>query len=373
MDIQISTNELRAALARVQGVVADKKGTMPILSSVLLSADITPEGGRLTLRAYDLEIGLCSQHACEVKKDGAVAVPAKALFEIAKALPESSARIKTGANNRMELSSGAASFKLAGLSAEDFPAMPTPEAMVYETVDREALKDGLKCVAFAMSSDDTRYNLNGVLMKATPCGVDLAATDGHRLALCRLDNDKRYGLKEAGAIVPRKAVGELRKLLAEETAAPAEMAFNENTLSYRRMGLTYTARLVDGSFPNYAQVIPPESDKPAHVSRSALGEVLKRVLLVAGDSHQTALFQLEDGKLSLSARDADLGEATDSLKVQYAGDAIKLGLNGRYVQDVLSVLDEDKLVVSMVGDADPVVMRPAGKDNNLFVLMPVRT
>jgi len=373
MDIQISTNELRVALARVQGIVADKKGTMPILSSVLLSADITPEGGRLTVRAYDLEIGLCSQHSCEVKKEGAVAVPAKALFEIAKAIPESSARLKTGANNRMELSSGAASFKLAGLAAEDFPSMPTPEAMPYETVDRDSLKEGIKSVAFAMSSDETRYNLNGVYMKATPDGTTLVSTDGHRMAVCNLRNDKRYGLKEAGAIVPRKAVGELRKLLAEETAAPAELAFNENTLSYRRQGLTYMARLIDGQFPNYSQVIPPDAEQPAQVSRAALSEVLKRILLVAGDSNQTAMCHLSEGKLSLSSRDADLGEATDSLKVEYAGAEVKLGLNGRYVHEMLSVVDTEKLSIGFSDAMSPVVVRPVGPSDQLFVLMPVRT
>ena len=373
MDIQISTTELRSALARVQGVVADKKGTMPILSSALLEATITPEGGRLTVRAYDLEIGLCSLHPCEVKKEGAIALPAKSLFEIAKALPESTAHLKAGANNRMELSSGAASFKLAGMAATDFPSMPTPEGMDYETVDREVLKEGIKSVAFAMSSDDTRYTLNGVLMEATPCGVALVATDGHRLALCRLDNDKRYGLRDdKGAIVPRKAVNELRKLLSEETAAPAELAFNENTLAYRRAGLTYMARLVDGTFPNYQQVIPEESKTPAHVSRSALSEVLKRVLLLAGDMSQTVLFALDEGKLVLSSKDVDVGEATDSLNAKFPGVAVKLGLNGRYVQEALGALDTDDLILSVHSEMDPVVVRPAGHDNLTYVLMPVR-
>lgn len=373
MNIQISTTELRSALARVQGVVADKKGTMPILSSVLMEASITPEGGRLTVRAYDLEIGLCSQHPCEVKKEGAIALPAKALFEIAKALPESSAHLKSGANNRMELSSGAASFKLAGMSAEEFPSMPTPEGMSYETVDREVLREGIKSVSFAISSDETRYTLNGVLIDPTPCGVALVATDGHRMALCRLDNDKRYGLKAGkGAIVPRKAVNELRKLLSEETAAPAELAFNENTLAYRRAGLTYMARLVDGQFPAYAQVIPEESKTPAHVSRSALNEVLKRVMLLAGDSSQTVLFSLEDGNLTLSAKDVDLGEATDSLSIKFPGVAVRLGLNGRYVQEALGALDEDGLILSVHSEMDPVVLRPAGHANLTYVLMPVR-
>ncbi len=372
MDITIATHELKAALARAQGITADKKGSLPILSTVLLEANETPEGGRLTVRAYDLKLGLCSQHPCEIKKPGTVAVPAKLLFDIAKVLPDMTVRLKSAANNRLEVTSGAASFKLAGQAAEDFPAMPTPEAQAYQTVEREAFKDALEAVAFAMSSDETRYNLNGVYVDPTPDGVNLVATDGHRLSMYALKDDRRYGLKDAGVIISRKAVGELRKLLGEETAAPAELAFNENTLTYRRQGLTYTARLIDGAFPAYQQVMPKESAKPVFADRGAMLEVLRRVLLMAQDHSAAVTLALEDGRMQLSSRHVEVGEAVDSLPVEFAGQATKINLNGRYVQDMLMTAAGTKMVLSITGDTDPVRMRPVGDESHVYVLMPVR-
>lgn len=372
MDINLSTSELRAALSRVQGITNGKSGTLPILSTVLLEAEQTPEGGRLTARAYDLELGLCSQHRCEVAKPGAVAVPAKALFEIAKALPDLTVRLKSAANNRVEITSGAASFKLAGQSAEDFPAMPAAKVDDYETVDREVLKGALEAVAFAMSSDETRYNLNGIFWDLTSDGVSLVATDGHRMSVYAMKDGKRYGLPEAGVIVSRKAVVELKRLLSEETQAPSELAFNENTLTFRRQGLTFTSRLVDGSFPAYRQVLPQESDKPVFVERSAMLDVLKRVLLMAQDASAAVSVSLEGGKMHLSARCAEVGEASDSLPVEYTGTDIKIALNGRYMQDMLLASEGAKMLLSITGDVDPVRMRPVGMDAHIYVLMPVR-
>ncbi len=371
MEIRISTTELKTALSRTQGVVADKKGTMPILSTVLLEATVTPEGGRLTVRAYDLEIGLCSQHGCEVKKEGSVAVPAKALFDIAKVLPESVARLKMGANNRIEITSGAASFRLAGMSAEDFPAMAQNTESGYERVERSAFKNALDKVLFAVSTDETRYNLNGVFVEATPDGVNLVATDGHRLALFEVKNDRRYGLKDRGVIVPRKAVNELRKLLGEDSEQPAELAFTENTMAYRRTGLTYTARLVDGQFPGYRQVVPEKSDAPLLIKRAALMETLRRVMLVS-DHGSAVTFEVGDGKLVLTARAPDLGDATDSIAVDTGKLSLKLGLNGTLLLDMLSATDVETLALHITGDTDPVVVTPANSDAHLYVQMPMR-
>lgn len=373
MNITISTSELKAALSRAQGVANGKTGTLPILSSVLLDAEQTPEGGRLTVRAYDLELGLCSQHSCEIKDAGSVAVPAKALYDIAKALPGLTVKLKAGSNNRLEITSEGAAFKLAGQPAEDFPTMPAPEAKAYQQLDRQTLKLALDSVTFAMSSDESRYNLNGVFMDPTPDGLNLVATDGHRMALYSLVDDRRYGLKAGeGKIVGRKAVNELRKLLGEETSAPAELAFTENALTYRRAGLTFTARLVDGSFPAYQQVMPKEADKPAFASRSAMVEVLKRVLLMASDASSAVMVTLGEGRMTLTSRDVEIGEASDSLPVEYSGGEIKLALNGRYMQDMLAATEGDKVVLSITGDTDPVRVRPAGNPQHVYVLMPVR-
>lgn len=373
MDIQISASELRTALTRTQGVT-DKKGSMPILSTVLLEASQTPEGGRLTVRAYDLEIGICSQHACEVKKEGAIAIPAKSLLDIAKALPENTARLKAGANNRMELTSGGAAFKLAGMAAEDFPAVPTPAAGAYEQVDCAAFLAVLESAAVCMSYDETRYNLNGVYFEATPDGVVMVGTDGHRMAVSHLNNDKRYGLPHdaAGVIVPRKAVQEISKLLAESVDTLSELAFTDNALTFRRPGVTYMSRLTDGQFPNYKQVIPEEGKKPVFAKRGALLEVLKRVMLMASDRSSSVSMELSTDKLVLASRDPECGEATDSVSVVYTGAPLTLALNGRYLMDSLGALNLDDVVLSITGDTDPIRVRAVGAEQCIYIQMPMR-
>jgi len=371
MDITIRTEQLRIAINRAKTIAADKKSTMPILTHVLLDAEITPEGGRLTVRANDLEMSLCSQHPCEVKKAGTLAVPAKALSEIVKALPDAATRLKAGANNRMELTNGASSFRLAGMAAEDFPAMPSPGEAEWNQVG-SSLKDGLDRVAFAMSSDETRYNLNGVYVEGTEAGVNLVATDGHRMALYCLDQSNRLGLEVGkGVIVPRKAVGELRSLLGEAGESASEIALTENTLAYRRAGLTYTARLVDGSFPAYGQVIPALSKTPILVNRAELQKAVQRVLLVSWD--KSVSVQAAEGKLTLTCKSPDMGDATDSVAAENISKEIKLGLNGAYILDMLGAAESESMMMHILGETDPVVLVPAKDSSHQYVLMPMRS
>lgn len=364
MDISISTAELRSALHRVQGII-QPKGSMPILSCVHLEAENTPAGGRITVRATDLEIGSISSHPCEVKKEGALVISAKALHDVAKALPESTTRLKVGANNRLEVTSGAASFRLAGMAADDYPAITESKGLEYCPVDRHSLRAGLDRVVHAMSSDATRYNLNGVLFDFLEGGLSLVTTDGHRLSLTRLE--KFPAVKPTSIIVGRKAVTELRKLLAEDTSAPGEFAFNENSIAYKRAGLTFVARLVDGSFPDYTQVIPQAESAGVTVPRSMV-EVLRRVMLL---SDAAVTLELTATGLILSTRSAEVGEATDTVPVEYAGKPLTICLNGHYLMDVLGAVESSTVQMHVEDDMSPVLVKPA--DGSLIaVLMPMR-
>jgi len=364
MDTSISTAELRSALHRVQGII-QPKGSMPILSCVQLEAENTPAGGRITVRATDLEIGSISSHPCEVKKEGALAISAKALHDVARALPESTTRLKVGANNRLEVTSGAASFRLAGMPADDYPAIAESKGMEYCPVDRHALRSGLDRVVHAMSSDATRYNLNGVLFDFSEKGLSLVTTDGHRLSLTQLE--KFSAPKPTSIIVGRKAVTELRKLLAEETSAPGEFAFNTNSISYKRAGLIFVARLVDGSFPDYTQVIPKAETSGVTVPRSMV-EVLRRVMLL---SDAAVTMELNSTGMVLSTRSAEVGEATDTVPVEYDGKPLIIALNGHYLMDVLGAVESATVQMHVEDDMSPVLIRPA--DGSLTaVLMPMR-
>ncbi|MFL5361046.1 MAG: DNA polymerase III subunit beta, partial [Myxococcales bacterium] len=212
MELKIGVQELARALARAQGIV-EKKSTMPMLSHVLLEAS---KGDDLHVSATDLDVSVTSGHKCEVLKEGKVAVPAKHLFEIVKTLPEKDVVLKRAQNNWLELRSGPAEFRIVGLAAEDFPALPRFEKVQFVDLEARSLLEMIELTSFAASSDETRYNLNGVFFEPVPGGLRTVATDGHRLSLAERQLGGDYHLKK-GVILPRKGLAEMKKLLLEAT------------------------------------------------------------------------------------------------------------------------------------------------------------
>lgn len=373
MKLTIGVNSLRTALSRALGVAGTKTGSMPILSTVLLTAEQTPEGGRLTARAYDLEIEVTTEHAAEVAAPGAVAVSAKLLADVAKALPAGPVTL-TVVKQRLEVVSGASSFRLALLPAEDFPTSPAaPKALPWAPVDRHQLLAALDRVRYAASHDETRYNLNGVFFDHADDRLSLVATDGHRLATAAVLGVADYGLGRAGAIVSRKAVDELHKLLAEESADVADLAFAGGSLLYRRQGLRYVARLVDGQFPDWTQVVP-KIDRAAPlctIGRVALRDVLKRVLLLAADVASPVTLKLTADRLHLSARNPDAGDSSDELAVTYNGPAVDFCVNGRLLAELLGAETADALELQFGDEMAPLLWWPAAGESQ-HVLMPMR-
>lgn len=363
MDFQISTSAFVGALAQVADIAAEKKSTMPILSCALLSVEQTPEGGRLAVTAYDLEIGMVTEHSCEIKKPGKVALPAKTLLEVAKSMPSPVTRIKLVANNRVEITSGAASFRLAGQNADDFPTMP--EVGATEFMPTGSLYEALSKVAFAMSHDETRYSLNGVFLDL-PKGKAVA-TDGHRL--CAADLTK---IKDASAvIISKKAVAKLRKLLSSGGESVGEFAVNDSSLLYRRPGTRLLSRLIDGQFPDYTQVLPSHVDAPVSVKRVALRDALSRVMLMAQDKSSAVNLAFGDGSLTVAARNPEEGDASDTVETSGAVD-LKINLNGHYLLDMLNVADSESVELHLGDELTPVMVIPEGDVTHTYVLMPMR-
>jgi len=370
MDITISTSDLCAALHRIQGI-AKSKGSMPVLSCVLLEAANTPAGGRVSIKATDLEIGSSSSHACEIKKEGALAVSAKALYDIAKALPELTCRLKAGTNNRLEVSSGPTTFRVVGMSAEDFPALAVKEPKEMAALPKE-FGLVLEEVAYASSTDESRYYLNGVFFDPTETGLTLVATDGHRLSMTNAELSIP-GL-DRGQILGSKAVSQLLKMLDEESASLHELAFCDGALVYKRAGLTFSARLVDGQFPDYRQVVPNTSGAAAvYFDKRVMLEALRRVMLTAGIP-PTVQVECAAGKdIQLTSRNPDLGDSSDSVSAEYAkGETFKVALNGAYLVEALAALPEGKAVLHFSEDLGPIVIRSAEKLMPTAVLMPMR-
>jgi len=375
MELKIATSELAQALGRSQGIV-EKKSTMPILSHVLLEA----KKGQLVVSATDLDLAVSSEHeqGCEILKEGALAVSARHLYEIVRAMPEQQVTLKKAHNNYLELKSGPSEFRIVGLPAEDFPALPRFEKVPFADVDAAVLLDMIERTFFAVSTDETRYNLNGVFFEPSAELLRLVATDGHRLALVERKMGATFGLKK-GVILPKKGLQELRKLLSEavesgEEKPETKLGFVENSAIVRRPGVVLSMRLIEGLFPDYRQVIPKPGEKVVKMGRERLQETLRRVSLLSTDKAHAVKLELGKGTLRVLSQNPDLGEAKEEVPVEYAGDALKIGFNARYLLEVLQVLKSKDVAFELADDLSPGVLRGVDEADQGYtaVVMPMR-
>lgn len=377
MELKIATTELARALGRSQGIV-EKKSTMPILSHVLLEA----KKGQLVVSATDLDLAVSSEHGqgVEILKEGSLAVSARHLYEIVRALStsESQVTLKKAHNNYLELKSGPSEFRIVGLPAEDFPALPRFEKVPFADVDAADLLDMIERTQFAVSTDETRYNLNGVFFEPSSEALRLVATDGHRLSLVEHDGSPSFGLKK-GVILPKKGLQELRKLLSEaaesgEEKPETKLGFVENSAIVRRPGVILSMRLIEGLFPDYRQVIPKAGEKVVRMGRERLQETLRRVSLLSTDKAHAVKLELGKGTLRVLSQNPDLGEAKEEVPVEYAGESLKIGFNARYILEVLAVMKSKDVALELADDLSPGVLRGAEDADKGFtaVVMPMR-
>lgn len=305
MEIKIAVDELSKALHRAHGIV-EKKSTLPILSNVLLEAK--KEGG-LSVSAFDLEIGLISEHPAEVLKEGRIALPARQLYDIVRSLPEPTLVLRQVSEGFVELNCGSTHFRIVANAAEDFPTLPTHGQVPFVAVQPKLLLEMIELTAFAISTDETRHNLGGVFFQPVETGVRMVATDGHRLTLAEKAMPSAFQI-ERGVIIPRKGVLELKRLLSE-SGGEAELGFADNAGVFRRPGLTLIMQLVAGQFPEYEQVIPKENILRLRLGRVRLLDALKRVSLLSQDQMYTVKLEVEDGILRISSQSPELGEARE--------------------------------------------------------------
>jgi DNA polymerase-3 subunit beta len=350
---------------------------MPILSHVLLEA----KKAELVVSATDLDLAVSSEHGegCEILKEGALAVSARHLYEIVRALPEQQVTLKKAHNNYLEVRSGPSEFRIVGLPAEDFPTLPRFEKVPFGDVDPKLLLDMIERTFFAVSTDETRYNLNGVYFEPSAEALRLVATDGHRLSLVEKQAGATFGLKR-GIILPKKGLQELRKLLAEAAEAspdkPAEtkLGFVENSAIVRRPGVTLSMRLIEGLFPDYRQVIPKAGDRSVKIGRDRFQETLRRISLLSTDKAHAVKLEITKGILRVTSQNPDLGEAKEEVPVEYAGEPLKIGFNARYILDVLAVIQSKDVTFELADDLSPGVLRGGDEADQGFtaVVMPMR-
>lgn len=377
MELRIPVAELSRALSLAQGVV-QRKGTMPILSHVLLDVSVRDGNGILTLSATDLDVAVRTERACEVVSPGAVTIPARALADMVRELPGPDVVLKRLPNQHVEVKSGRTRARLLALAAEEFPALPPYHEATFVTLDTTLLLDMVDKTVYAASTDETRYNLTGVLFEppANPEGpLTMVATDGHRLVRIERSFEGAANFNRKGPVIlPRKGLGELRRILGGDTGTnrTVELGFKDNHAVVRQGTTVLGMRLVDGQFPDYKQVIPKLADKVVRIARTDLLDSLKRVSVLAQDRMQSVKLVLTKDQLVVSCANQDAGEISDDVAVEYAGQSLELAFNARYLIEALQSVDDKNVLLKLIDNLSPGLLVGVDEPRHLCVVMPMR-
>mgnify|MGYP005849416357 CR=1 FL=1 len=374
MEIKINKESLLEGIGRTQSIV-ERRATMPILANILLEA----EEGSLTIKATDLEVGLAGSYPAQVIRKGGITVPARKFYEIIRELSAEEVHLKSKENNWVEIRSGAAQFQVVGLDAAEFPALPSFEGASFVPLPATPLKVMLDTTAFAASTDETRYHLNGVYWQIKDKNLlRLVATDGHRLALTDWKSEEAGKLTPLGrgVILPRKGISELRRMLEEAGEGSIDAAFHKNHALFRTAGGFLMVRLIEGEFPDYEQVIPRGFNYKATFSREVMLFALRRVSLLSVEKGRGVKFSFSappKAELEVWARNPELGEARESLPVEFEGKGgFSIAFNARYIMDVLQVLRADKVSLEMADELSPGLIRPLSDEKHMSLIMPMR-
>jgi DNA polymerase-3 subunit beta len=371
MEFTVNKTDLVRELNLSQGVV-EKKTTIPILSNVLIEA----EGERIVLTATDLELGIRCSCAAEVKRAGAGTLPARRLLEYVRLLPDAAIQVKFAENHWASLVCGRSRTRIAGMSRESFPELPEMPAPLAE-LPVGLLTSLISKTIFAISAEESRFTLNGALLVLRPGKLTMVATDGHRLALCEDSMDFNSDAQPYRALVPKKAMAELLKLVQElEPESRVEFSGNENHLFFRagerRLLLS---RKLTGNFPDYERVLPAEQPHHISISRDEFRSTIERVSQFSDERSHAIRFQFMPGEVRLYSSLSDTGETEENLPVEYEGPRIEVGFNAHYIGEFLRVINEPKVLLGFRDAASAGELRPSGdveKETYRYVVMPMR-
>jgi DNA polymerase-3 subunit beta len=368
MELVVRKNDLLRELQLFQGIV-ERKNTIPILANVLMEA----KGEEVRFLATDLEVGLRSTCKATVTKGGSLTLPAKKFYEIVKSLPDTDIRIAEDKGG-VKIAADRFESRMQTLPREDFPTLPESGGAANATLARSAVKEMVAKTQFAITGEDTRYFLNGALFVLRPDEMNLVATDGHRLALVSVTRDSQpKDGEENKAILPKKTLGELGRLLTE---GEGDIGYErgENHLFFTAGDRLLISRMIDGQFPAYERVIPKGNDKHIEFERDRLTNAVKRVALMSNERSRAVKFQIEKGKVDVTSSSPDLGEARETLPVEYTGSPMQICFNAQYVLDFLAAVATDVVSLELKDEVSQAVMKPVGAEgyDYTYVIMPMR-
>ena len=365
MKIIVSKDEILAKLSNIQSIV-EKRNTMPILSHFLLDAG--KSGSSIT--ATDLDTALKEPLKITVEKEGKICIPARKMFEIVREV-EGDLTCETIDEQWLKVKVGASNFRLACLASKEFPAWPGMEDMEEFTMSGQVLSELIEKTVYAAGESDTRYTLNGLLFHV-PAGdkITVVGTDGHRLAL--IQRNIEGGVKEERKlIIPRKAAVELRKLL-DKGEEQVKVTLCKNHVLFSVGDIQFLTRLIEGTYPNYEQVIPSSNDKKILVGRAQFLKTARRVAIMSRERSNAVKVDISGGLIALSSSNPDLGEARDEIAVDYKGDELSLGFNAKYLIDILEAMSSENISMELQAPLSPVLLKEEKDADYLCVIMPMR-
>lgn len=367
MNLTIAKEQIINGLQAVQNVVSTRT-TLPILSNVLLRA----EGNRLELTATDLDVTIACAVEATVKKPGSSTVPVKKLFGIVRELSNPEMEIEVDDKHTCSVRSGASFYKINGLGADEFPPLPKFKEDKKVVLPQEKIRSMMKKTSFAISTDESRYVLNGIFFSLKEHKLTMVATDGRRLAL--VDEEVDVSEKSQGEfIVPAKAVNELNRLLTEK--GDVEIKFTENQAAYtlkdeKGFSILIITKLIEGNYPNYRQVIPSEAKERVALAREEFLHALRRAEIMTSEKSNSVKLTFSKNNLAITANSPEVGEARESLAINYKGKEMAIAFNPKYMIDPLNALSNDEVFLELIDELSPGVLKINGPF--LYVVMPMR-
>jgi DNA polymerase-3 subunit beta len=372
MEFIIEKDQFLKALQKIQGIV-EKRTSMPILSNVLLETTETS----LLVTATDLEVGMKSSYTAEVISPGKITVSAKKLYEIVKELPNNPISFSTKDNDWVEIKCGKVQFNIVGLSPDEFPYFPDVKEENLFEIESALLRGMIERTSYAICTDETKYNLNGIFIKVETRedgsnGLKMVSTDGHRLSIAAGNLKGSVGpelLK--GVILPKKGVYEMKKITDEE-GGTLLFGFMDNSAVIKRGDSYMIMRLVDGEFPDYNRVIPTANTRIVSVNKEDFSHSVRRMAILSSEKFKGIMLEISSGGIRISSSNPELGDAMEELDVEYSGEPISVRFNARYLLDVLSVAETERVEMQFKDELSPSIIVPEKSNSFLAVIMPMR-
>lgn len=367
MDFVIAKDNLLKELELMQGIV-ERKSTIPILANIVI--DARKEG--LEFRATDLEVGIRTECEAKVAKPGSIALSAKRLFDIVRYLPDADVRIKSDDGNAAQITCQKARFRIMGLSPDDFPTIPAFDFAKGIPIERALLTDLISKVIFAITTDETRYQINGTLMILNKRNLTLVATDGHRLAYVSGRLEKGSSEERIEVIVPRKAFQEVTRIGSGDD--DILFGHKDNHVFFKAGKTVLSSTIVAGKFPEYEKVIPEGNDRLLKMESTAFAEVVRRVALLSSERSRAVKIGLSKGSVEISSNNPEVGEAAETVDIDYAGSPLEVGFNAKYLLDFFQAMGPGPVILALKDEATQGLLRPVGQEGRdyRYVVMPMR-